>query len=152
MARPTKLTPELQEKVCEILASTSATLVGACASVGIEYETLRRWRARGMIEASGPYHAFCAAVARAQAKSEIPLAAAVAKFAREDWRAAAWILEHRFPEEWGSQVTVIRRFQDMSDDELDRYIASRIGGAEPAPEDSAGAPAGAATGQVDREP
>lgn len=139
--QPTKLTPERQEKMCAIIAATSCTIEGAAAAVGVDYSTVKRWRARGMIEESGPYHAFCAAIMRARAKSEPTLAALIASAAKDDWRAAAWILEHRFPDQYGNRLTLIKRLGQMTEDELDAYLAERLEGIGLPDEAGAGAEA-----------
>jgi hypothetical protein len=129
--QPTKLTPELQEKICAIIASTGCSLEGAAASCEVSGQTLYNWRGRGLIEGKGLYFEFVQAVSRAKEKSEPTLAACIARAAKEDWRAALAILERRFPERWGNQVTIIRKFESMTDDELDAYIAGRLGVEEP---------------------
>lgn len=49
--RPTRLTAELQKKICSLL-SKCVTVRDACAAVGIHYTTFYNWRARGEAEAS----------------------------------------------------------------------------------------------------
>jgi len=134
MARPSKLTPELQERLCALIATTACSLEAAAAAVGVDDSTIKRWRARGLIEETGPFRAFCAALSRARARSEAPLAAIVAKAAQQDWRAAAWILERRFPDTWGAQVNLVRRFERMSEEELDAYLTERLAEMDREPE------------------
>lgn len=137
MARTPKLTPEVQQKICAIITQTACSIEGAAAACDITAQTIYNWRSRGMVEGKGVYFGFFEALQRAREKSEPTLAACIARAAKDDWKAALTILERRFPDRWGNQITVIRRFQDMSDEQLDTYLAARL--AEPGPEDEAGA-------------
>lgn len=108
-----------------IIASTSCTVEGAAAAVGIHVSTLHDWQARGLVEESGRFHEFSKALACARAKSEASLAAMVAQAGKTDWRAAAWILERRFPFQWGRPLAIAREVEEMmklSDEELTQRI------------------------------
>jgi len=129
MARPTKLTPELQEKICRLIAATGCTVEGAAATADGDARRLYHWRSRGLIEGKGPYFQFCQELTRARAKSESTLALRIAQASQQDWRAAAFILERRFPDQWGNRLTLIKRLEQMTEDELDAYLAERLGGA-----------------------
>ena len=139
--KPTKLTPLIEEKICDLIADTGCTVEGAAAYVGLDPSTVSRWRTRGMVEGKGIYFNFGTALMRAKAKSEATHVANIAAAAKTEWRASAWILERRFPDRYGAQVTILRRFQDMTDDELDAYLAGRIGEPGPEGEDSSGSEA-----------
>lgn len=142
MARPTKLTPEFQDKICKLIAATGCTVEGAAAAVDIDPRTIYDWRSRGLIECSGIYYQFSQALMRARAKSEATLVACIASAAKTDWRAAAWILERRFPDQYGNRLTLVKRLEQMTEDELDAYLAERLQGAGLSDEVSAGAEAG----------
>jgi len=70
----------------------------ACRQRGYER---RRGEAHGL--AVEPATALLADLEHAlgQATSEVVLVAQVASAAKTNWRAAAWLLERRFPERWG---------------------------------------------------
>ena len=99
MARPAKLN-----------ASTHATIVRAveagtpikyaAAYAGVSEATVYRWLQRGAEPtAASEYREFCEEVQRAQARSVTRL---VAQVAEQDWRAAAWLLIRRAPEDFVS--------------------------------------------------
>jgi len=138
MAAPSKLTPELQEKLCSVIRACACSVEAAAAAVGVDSSTLRRWRARGMIEEDGPYRAFCTALTHAREHSEATLSALIARAGQEDWRAAAFLLERRFPDRYGNQIKVLNQIQRMSDDELDAFIASQLAADAPGGEDRPG--------------
>lgn len=148
MARPTKLTPELQEKICKLIAATGCTVEGAAAAVDVAASTVYEWRSRGLIERKGRFAEFAEALMRARAKSEAALVASIATAGKTDWRAAAWILERRFPDQYGNRVTLIKRLGQMTEDELDAYLAERLEGIglsdEAGASVEAGTPAGSA--------
>jgi transposase len=75
MPRRTKLTPEIQRKICEALASGNY-FETACRYVGIDVSTGKQWlqRGRGQHKSRGSkaiYVAFVAAVEKAIAEDEI---------------------------------------------------------------------------------
>jgi transposase-like protein len=144
MARPTKLTPEIQEKICRLIASTGCTVEGAAAAVDLDARTIYDWRSRGLVEQSGRFHQFSQALMRARAKSEATLVASIATAAKGDWRAAAWLLERRFPDQYGNRLTLIKRLEQMTEDELDAYLAERLESAGLPDEAGAGDQAAAA--------
>ena len=100
--RHTKLTPELQQKLVELIAAGNY-VVTACRYVGISDDTYARWRERGRTEATGIYAEFAAAITRAEAQAEARAVALVAKAIPDDWRAGAHFLERRYADRWGRQ-------------------------------------------------
>lgn len=92
MARPSKLTAERLDRVLAGLR-VGATLARACAAAGISDDTLRRWRSRRPDVRT--------AVERAEAEQALHCLQMIAAAAPKDWRAAAWLLERRFPEHYG---------------------------------------------------
>lgn len=69
MARPTKLTPELQAKICGLL-SRGHFRRAVAALVGVDDQTLSRWFLRGAGEKSGIYRDFFVAVTDAKAVAD----------------------------------------------------------------------------------
>jgi hypothetical protein len=57
MARPTKLTPEIQQRIGNNIA-LGLTYSLAAESVGITYKTFNEWMKKGQIEKSGKYYQF----------------------------------------------------------------------------------------------
>ena len=114
MARPTKLTPELQENVLKVIRSGNY-IETACAYVGINKSTFYDWLKRGAREKDRvaknprarvrkdeqPFVDFSNAVEKALAHAEIRDVAIIGKAAEENWQAAAWRLERKFPDRWG---------------------------------------------------
>lgn len=102
MGRPTKLTPELQAEICELIRKGNFVET-ACEAVGVHKGTYYNWRNRGERSAKGVYCDFFNAIKRAEADGE---AAHVANIAADntntkDWQRSAWWLERRYPQRWG---------------------------------------------------
>jgi hypothetical protein len=105
------ITTHQTKQMCAALAGGSR-LETAAAMVGIARSTLFLWlrvgRAYLEAEAAGgrrnPRHelqgAFVSEVERALARVEVGLTAQIATASKSDWKAAAWLLERRFPEGW----------------------------------------------------
>lgn len=98
MARPPKYTPDVVKKLTDAIRAGS-TIRLACAYAGITEQTLSRWRR----SKSG----FSDALTRAEGDAAVKWLAIIDKAALgdatnpPDWRAAAWKLERRFPQEYG---------------------------------------------------
>lgn len=133
--RPTKLTPELQAKICDALR-TGNYLETAAAFAGIDKTTLFDWLRRGARSTSGIYHDFSRAVEKALADSEARDVALVSKAAAEGiWQAAAWRLERKFPERWGRRdhhrveaalMAAVEVSPDDAIQELTRLLGLRV--------------------------
>lgn len=115
MARPTKLTPDLQEKICQAIRAGNY-LETAAAYAGISKVTLHEWMRRGrremerVEEAEGrarirkkeaPFVEFLNSVEKALAEAEVRDVILIGKAAEVNWQAAAWRLERKFPDRWG---------------------------------------------------
>lgn len=112
--RPSKLTPEIQEEILRVIKSGNY-IETACAYVGINKTTFYDWLKKGAREkervAQNPrarvrkdlqkYVDFSNAVDKALAQAEIRDVAIIGKAAEENWQAAAWRLERKFPDRWG---------------------------------------------------
>lgn len=117
--RPTKLTPELQDEICKVIRSGNY-IETAAAFAGINKTTLYDWMKRGAREkerieknprakirkTEEPFVEFSNAIEKALAHAEIRDVAIIGKAAEENWQAAAWRLERKFPERWGRKVMV----------------------------------------------
>ncbi|MBF0607433.1 MAG: hypothetical protein SFH39_00965 [Candidatus Magnetobacterium sp. LHC-1] len=76
----------------------------ACESCGIHYDTFRRWMQKGEKEKTGIYRNLYNVIKKALADNEIRLIAIIQKAAEVDWKAAAWMLERKYPDNWGRHL------------------------------------------------
>ena len=97
MARPTKLTPEVEERLVQAI-SVGATYKDACACAGISYQTFLNWQKRAEREDDERFVGFLDRIKRAQGEAAVGLLATINKTAHRDWKDAAWMLERRYPE------------------------------------------------------
>lgn len=112
--RPTLLTPELQDAICAAIRR-GMYAVRACALVGVSKTSFYAWKTRGDA-GEEPYADFLAAVTQAEAEfqeASLECIAAAAKplvaedgklVAAGDWRALSWVMERRFPDDYGKRV------------------------------------------------
>lgn len=98
MGRKTKLTPEVSEKIVKLIGFGNYRET-ACAAAGIDARTLRNWLKWGA-EGTEPYAAFCEAMEEAEAQAHTRHVLTLVSASKEDWRAAAWILSRRWPNQW----------------------------------------------------
>ncbi len=101
--RPQKLTPELQERICQML-KVCGSLEEVASACGIGDSTLRGWRQRGREEKRGKYPAFLAAVTAAQRERLRMLQQGIVKKGLEDWKANAWLLERWDPMQFAPRI------------------------------------------------
>lgn len=104
MGRPTLLTPEVQEIICTELRN-GMPIRQSCDYAGICTETYYVWMSKGS-EGIQPYADFFHAATRARVEGTRALASTVREAALDDWRAAAWMLERRAPDEWSKRTEV----------------------------------------------
>jgi hypothetical protein len=91
--RKTKLSDELLGRICAGLRS-GLSYKDVCGLCRISDETLRLWRAQKP--------EVRAAIEQAEAECVMDCLKAINGAARDgDWRAAAWVLERRFPDDFG---------------------------------------------------
>jgi hypothetical protein len=107
--RPTKLTDEVAEQICEVLAS-GAYLETAAEAVGIDPGTVWRWLDRGA-KGEEPFSAFRESVVRARAKAELDMLATVRAGDGKGTsfgpaRGAAFLLERTRPQRYAQRVNV----------------------------------------------
>jgi hypothetical protein len=99
MAPPTKLTPELQDRVVAYVRAGNYVETAAAAA-GVSKVSLYDWLKRGA-RGEAPYDAFADAMAQAVAMAEARDVALIGKAAETQWQAAAWRLERKFPDRYG---------------------------------------------------
>jgi len=104
--RPTVRTPSVL-KVLFGAIERGLPYSQAAALAGISYDSVNRWRKQGLSPDAEPEICdFCKQLGIAKAKSADALLAKVNEAAAKgQWRAAAWMLERRYPEDWGRSKT-----------------------------------------------
>lgn len=100
MSRPTTLSKLTAKRLCAIL-SEGNTIETACAACGISGRSFHNWMERGGREKTGPYFQFFQSATRARARAKQRYTKLITRAATRDWKAAAWLLERMFPQEYG---------------------------------------------------
>jgi len=95
IGRPLKYTAERAQKVIQAI-QMGASYKLAAAFASISEDTLSRWRARSAD--------FADTLARAEGSAAVKWLAIIDHAADADWRAAAWKLERRYPQDYGRTV------------------------------------------------
>lgn len=106
MGRPTKLTPELQKEIVQIVRAGNY-IETACDYVGISRETFRIWMRRGERgwKTDEIYSAFVGAILEAKAAAEIESVTRIRASARMgEIKDDKFFLTHAYPERWGTQA------------------------------------------------
>lgn len=104
MARPTKLTQEVQNKICGLLRLGNYFST-ACRAAGIKASTGYNWLTWGE-DSQSKYHAFYEAVDQADAEGEALLLATVRSHG-VNWQAAMTMLERKYKDKWGRVDQVV---------------------------------------------
>lgn len=129
--RPTKLTPELQERICALIEETACSVYTAALSLGVPWPTIYFWERWGQ-EGKQPYLGFAQAVMQARAKSELDHVREFKKADRQGLRSTQYfpfILERRFANDYGNRIKVTEQLAEMSDADLQgsiQAIRSRV--------------------------
>lgn len=129
--RPSKLTPEVQEKICQAIREGNFLYVAAFAA-GVNPVTVQDWLARGQIQGSGKYYDFVVAFRQAEAEAERKAVMEIRKAGAEgDWRANLEWLKRRCRERWGDaplevKAEVIGKQDIVATLVTDPVIAERI--------------------------
>ena len=101
MARPTKLTKELQQQIGENVA-LGLTYALSSTAAGITYQTFNDWMNKGKNSKSGEYFEFYKHIQKCNADTALKCLERLKKVVDEgDCRAAMWILERRFHADFG---------------------------------------------------
>lgn len=102
MGRPLKLTPKVQETICNAIRAGSYSEIAA-RYAGISAPTFYKWMALGDGEhAKAPYKEFREEVESARAAAEVRNIGLIQQAANSGtWQAAAWFLERTAPARWG---------------------------------------------------
>ena len=104
MARPTKLTPEIQQKIGENIP-LGLTYALAASAARITYQTLNDWLKKGQTEKSGKYYQFYQYIQKRNADVAKALLERLNDAAKAGYtRICLWILKRRFSDEFGRRV------------------------------------------------
>lgn len=116
MARPTKFTkPTVDALLAGILAGLPYHL--AASAAGISETTFHDWQ-RGKLPRNADKQLkaeFLEASTRARGESARRFAALISTAAKDDWRAAAWMLERRFPRDFGRDGELMERIERLEE-------------------------------------
>lgn len=122
VGRPGRLTYGMIKRIATMIEMATPVQYAAMAC-GISKVTYYKWLKIGNASRSGIYYEFVNAIHRATAIAHSRSAIAIASAQQGDWRAAAFVLERRFPKEWGkhdkleidatTKITVEERRQNM---------------------------------------
>lgn len=107
MGRPSKLTPQVQARICRAIRR-GMSLPKAAKYGGIDYATFKLWMRKGRESKSGKFFAFYAAIQRTKAVAEAAILTRIDKAGKGgDWRADAWLLTHapRFKDDYSDVST-----------------------------------------------
>lgn len=133
---PSKLTDDVREQIARVVRA-GGTVELAASVASVSERTLARWMERGQYSGrrDAPYRALRDAVERAHAEHEGILVAQLSRAASKgSWRAAAWLLERRFPERWArtGERPDVSDVDDRDDplDELDELAPRRRRGGD----------------------
>ena len=102
MARKTKLTPAVQERICKAISDGNYHHVAA-AHAGIGESTFYRWLEAGEAATSGAMREFWESVKKAEAGAEVRYVAIIERATNTTWQAAAWWLERKHSDRWGKK-------------------------------------------------
>ncbi len=98
----TKLTEEKIQLASKLIGAgnTIQTIFGA---LGISKQTWYNWLNKGEKAKSGIYRELWEEVQKAESRAETRYVTIIAQAAEENWQAAAWMLERKYPERWGKK-------------------------------------------------
>lgn len=106
MARPSKLTPELRDKICKLIEEGNYPAQAASLE-GVAESTFYDWMKRGReAKYKSKFSEFMEAVKKAESEAEKYHVGIIKKAAKEKWTASAWYLERKYPERWGRRQQV----------------------------------------------
>ena len=103
MARPCKLTPEIQQRIGENIA-LGLTYRLAAESAGVTYKTLNEWNQKGQTDKSGKYYQFAQYIQKCNADGALKLLERLNEAVKAgNCTVCMWILERRFNEDFGKR-------------------------------------------------
>ena len=106
MARPSKLTPEVQETIVKAIG-LGASYADAAHAAGVSYETFNEWMKAGATAKTGRFLQFSEAVRKEEADAALRHLAVINNAAAKgDWKASLEWLRRRRRQDWGDSVDV----------------------------------------------
>lgn len=106
IGRPTKLTPQVQQKIVFAIANGNAEETAA-EYAGIGATTFFRWMRQGAEARKGsPLWQFRQAVKEAQVNAEMSHVITIEQARSAHWQANAWWLERRRNDRWGKKENI----------------------------------------------
>ena len=113
MARPSKFSPETARIICQGIES-GLSYDQAATAAGITYSTFIKWKQKGESEEKGILFQFLQDIKKAEDCSKQVLLSRIKDAGKDPryWQANAWILERRFPKEFGKSETVKHTGED----------------------------------------
>jgi hypothetical protein len=104
MARPCKLTPELQKRIGDNIA-LGLTYKLAAELAGVTYKTFNEWNQKGQTDKSGKYFEFSQYIQKCNADGARKLLERLNDAAAAgNCQVCMWILERRFSDDFGRRV------------------------------------------------
>lgn len=102
MARPTKLSKEVTDKICLAIRLGNYSKVAA-AMAGVSETTYYKWlKLSEKPNAKKEFREFRESIERAEADAEVVAISRIRQAADNgDWKAAGWFLERKHGERWG---------------------------------------------------
>ena len=100
MGRPSKISKEVVDRIINAVKAGNY-IETAAAYAGISKPTLYAWMKKGNEQSKGIYRDFLNAIEKALAESEVRDVMIIGSAAKDNWQAAAWRLERKFPKRWG---------------------------------------------------
>jgi len=113
MARPCKLTPEVQQIIVNAIG-LGASYSDAAQAAGVSYETFNEWMKAGANAKSGKFLQFSEAVRKEEADAALRHLTVINNAAAKgDWKASLEWLRRRRRQEWGDNVDVTSNGEKM---------------------------------------
>jgi hypothetical protein len=113
---PTKLTPELMRGVFHLVRA-GLSLDKVAYAVGIDPTTFYRWMREGRRETEGLLYEFFTGVKKALAAFEYCCIEAIPT--DPQWQRRAWLLERKFPDQWGRREPRVRPPREKPPESMD---------------------------------
>jgi hypothetical protein len=152
MARPSKLTPAVQETIVKAIG-LGASYVDAAHAAGVSYDIFNEWMKAGAAAHSGKFFQFFEAIRKEEADAALRhLAVLNNAAAKGEWKASLEWLKRRRRAEWGDSVDFTSGNERIVSFDYSKLIAStapRPAGDSDAPGKDKGHLHGPALGQND---
>ncbi len=104
--RARKLTPDLAARILALVRAGHAPQ-GAARASGVGVTTWKGWLRAGRAGTDPEYARLVEDLEDAQEQSKAVLLSRLLQAAKDDWRASAWLLERRWPEEFGRRDQLV---------------------------------------------